>query len=133
MNFRRFNRRRQPEDRERIPPMFNQFEDLQKMSKDNIDLAVKSLGSTSKSVQAIVTETADYSKKAFESSSSVMEKLVGVKTLDKAFEIQSDFAKSAYEGFIAYASKVGELYTDLAKDTVKPYEAVIAKVQASAK
>ena len=113
--------------------MFNQFEDLQKMSKDNIDLAVKSLGSTSKSVQAIATETADYSKKAFESSSSVMEKLVGVKTLDKAFEIQSDFAKSAYEGFIAYASKVGELYTDLAKDTVKPYEAVIAKVQASAK
>jgi len=34
---------------------------------------------------------------------------------------------------VAYASKVGELYTDLAKDTVKPYEAVIAKVQASAK
>ena len=62
-----------------------------------------------------------------------MEKLVGIKTLDKAFEIQSDFAKSAYEGFVAYASKVGELYTDLAKDTVKPYEAVMAKVQASSK
>ena len=113
--------------------MFNQFEDIQKMSKDNIDLAVKSFGATSKSVQAIATETADYSKKAFEHSSSVMEKLVGIKTLDKAFEIQSDFAKSAYEGFVAYASKVGELYTDLAKDTVKPYEAVMAKVQASAK
>ena len=81
--------------------MFNQFEDIQKMSKDNIDLAVKSFGATSKSVQAIATETADYSKKAFEHSSSVMEKLVGIKTLDKAFEIQSDFAKSAYEGFVA--------------------------------
>jgi len=113
--------------------MSNQFEDIQKFSKDNIDLAVKSFGATSKSVQAIATETADYSKKAFEHSSSVVEKLLGVKSLDKAFEIQSDFAKSAYEGFIAYASKVGELYTDLAKDTVKPYEAVIAKVQASAK
>jgi hypothetical protein len=111
----------------------NQFEDLQKMSKDSIDLAVKSFGATSKSVQAIATETADYSKKTFEHSSSVMEKLVGVKTLDKAFEIQSDFAKSAYEGFIAYASKVGELYTDLAKDTVKPYETIIAKVQTVAK
>ena len=107
--------------------MINQFEDLQKMSKDSIDLAVKSFGSTSKSVQAIATE------KAFEHSSLVMEKLVGVKTLDKAFEIQSDYAKSAYEGFVAYASKVGELYTDLAKDTVKPYETMIAKVQTSAK
>lgn len=113
--------------------MFNQFEDIQKMSKDNIDLAVKSFGATSKSVQAIATETADYSKKAFEHSSSVMEKLVGIKTLDKAFEIQSDYAKSAYEGFVAYASKVGELYTDLAKDTVKPYETMMVKAKSATK
>ena len=93
--------------------MFNQFEDLQKFNKDGIDLAVKSFGSTTKNVQAIATETADYSK--------------------KAFEIQSDFAKSAYEGFVAYASKLGELYTDIAKDSVKPYEAMISKVQAAAK
>ena len=113
--------------------MFNQFEDLQKLNKDNIDLAVKSFGASTKSVQAIATETADYSKKAFEQNSAVLEKLVGVKTLDKALEIQSDYAKSAYEGFVSYASKLGELYTDLAKDTVKPYEAIIGKVQAAAK
>lgn len=113
--------------------MFNQFEDLQKFNKDGIDLAVKSFGATTKNVQAIATETADYSKKAFEQSSAVVEKLVCAKTLDKAFEIQSDFAKSAYEGFVAYASKLGELYTDIAKDSVKPYEAIISKVQAAAK
>ena len=113
--------------------MFNQFEDFQKLNKDGIDLAVKSFGATTKNVQAIATETADYSKKAFEQSSAVVEKLVGAKTLDKAFEIQSDFAKSAYEGFVAYASKLGELYTDIAKDSVKPYEAIISKVQAAAK
>ena len=113
--------------------MFNQFEDFQKLNKDGIDLAVKSFGATTKNVQAIATETADYSKKAFEQSSAVVEKLVGAKTLDKAFEIQSDFAKSAYEGFVAYASKLGELYTDIAKDRVKPYEAIISKVQTAAK
>jgi hypothetical protein len=113
--------------------MINKFEDFQKMSKDNIDLAVKSFGSTGKNVQAIATETADYSKKAFEQSSSVMEKMIGIKTLDKAFEIQSDYAKSAYEGFVAYASKVSEIYTDLAKDTVKPFETMIAKAQTAAK
>ena len=41
--------------------MINQFEDFQKMSKDSIDLAVKSFGSTSKNVQAIATETAKFS------------------------------------------------------------------------
>lgn len=113
--------------------MFNQFEEFQKYGKENLDLAVKSFGSTSKSVQAIATETADYSKKAFEQSSAVVEKLVGVKTLDKALEIQSDYAKSAYEGYVAFASKVGELITDLARDSAKPYEAMFAKVQASSK
>ena len=113
--------------------MFNQFEDFQKLNKDNIDLAVKSFGASTKSVQAIATETADYSKKAFEQSSAVLEKLVGVKTLDKALEIQSDYAKSAYEGYVAFASKVGELVTDLARESAKPYEAMFAKVQASSK
>jgi hypothetical protein len=113
--------------------MFNQFEEIQKLSKENVDLAVKSFGTTTKSIQALATETADYSKKAFEHSSAVVEKLVGVKTIDKAIEIQSDYAKSAYEGFVAYASKVGELMTDLARDTAKPYETILAKVQASSK
>ena len=113
--------------------MFNQFDEIQKASKESIDFAVKSFGSTTKNVQAIATETVDYSKKAFESNSAVLDKLVAAKSLDKAFEIQSDFAKSAYEGFIAYASKVGELYTDLAKDSVKPYEAMMSKVQSAAK
>jgi hypothetical protein len=113
--------------------MFGQVEDFQKFGKDSVDVAVKSFGSTSKGLQAIATEAADYSKKSFELGSAVLEKLAGAKTLDKAFEIQSDYLKSSYEGFVAYATKVGELYTNLAKDTVKPYEGVIAKVQAAAK
>ncbi|MCP8939882.1 phasin family protein [Alsobacter sp. SYSU M60028] len=112
--------------------MFAQFEDFQKLGKDNVDVAMKSFGSTQKSVQAIATEAADFSKKAFEQTSAAAEKLVAAKTLDKAVEIQTEYLKSAYEGFVAYASKLGELYTNLAKDTVKPYETIFAKAQAAA-
>ena len=70
--------------------MANQFEDFQKLAKDNMDVVTKSFGGTSKSVQAIATEVADYSKKAFEQTSAVAEKLAGAKTLDKAVEIQTD-------------------------------------------
>lgn len=109
--------------------MMQQFEDFQKLGKDNMDVAMKTAGAVSKSVQAIAVEMSDYSKKAFETSSSVVEKLVGVKTLDKAIEIQTDYAKAAYEGFVAHATKVGELYTSLAKEVVKPVETAMAKVQ----
>ncbi len=52
-----------------------------------------------------------------------------MKTLDKAVEIQTDFAKTAYEGYVAHATKVGELVTELTKEAFKPFEGAIAKVQ----
>ncbi|MBS9476627.1 phasin family protein [Ancylobacter radicis] len=103
-------------------------DDLQKLGKDNMELAMKSFGTMSKGVQAIAVEMADYSKKSFEESTAVAEKLFGAKTLDKAVEIQSDYFKSAYESFVSQATKMGELYADLAKETYKPYEGLIAKM-----
>jgi len=113
--------------------MVQGFENLQKLGKDNMDVTVKSLGAVTKSVQAIAAETAEYSKKSFEEGSAVLEKLLGVKTLDKAIEIQTDYAKVAYEGFVAQATKLGEMYTGLAKEIYKPLESAFAKAQAAAK
>jgi len=113
--------------------MIKNFEDVQKLSKDGMDATMKSFGALSKVSQAIATELADYSKKSFEDSTKLMEKLFGAKSLDKAFEVQTEFAKTAYEGFVAEAAKIGELYADLAKETYKPFEGFIAKAGAMAK
>jgi hypothetical protein len=107
--------------------MINGFEDFQKIGKDNMDQAMKSFGSFSKGMQSLAVEMADYSKKSFEDGAAAFEKLMAAKSLDKAMEIQSDYMKSAYEGFVAQATKVGELYVDLAKDAYKPLEGMIAK------
>jgi hypothetical protein len=108
--------------------MLTNFDDFQKLSKDNMDVAMKQFGTVSKGWQAIATEFADFSKKSFEDGSAALEKLLGAKSLDKAIEIQSAYAKSSYETFVAEATKMGELYTDLAKETYKPLEGVLAKV-----
>jgi phasin family protein len=107
--------------------MMNGFEDVQKLGKDNMDQAMKSIGSFSKGMQSLAVEMADYSKKSFEESASTVEKLMSAKSVDKAMEIQTDYMKSAYEGFVAQATKVGELYADLAKDAYKPLEGMVAK------
>jgi phasin family protein len=108
--------------------MLKNFEDIQKLGKDNVDVAMKQFGTVSKGWQAIATEFADYSKKSFEDGSAALEKLFGAKTLEKAIEVQSEYAKTAYEGFVAEATKLGELYTDLAKESYKPLEGILAKV-----
>lgn len=108
--------------------MMKNFDDLQKFNKDNMDAVLKQFGAVSKGVQAIATEVADYSKKSFEDGTVVLEKLFGAKSLEKAIEIQTDYAKSAYEGFVEKATKIGEIYADLAKETYKPFENLVGKV-----
>src|SRR5205807_9970431 len=75
--------------------MLKNFEDFQKLGKDNVDVAMKQFGTVSKGWQAIATEFADYSKKSFEDGSAALEKLLGAKSLEKAIEVQSEYAKRA--------------------------------------
>jgi hypothetical protein len=107
--------------------MVKNMDEVQQYGKDSMDAAMKSFGAVSKSLQAIAVEVADYSKKVFEQGTAAGEKLVGAKSLDKAFEVQSDYAKSCYEGFVAEATKLGELYADLAKEAYKPFESQLGK------
>jgi len=109
--------------------MVKNMDDLQQVGKENVDIALKSVGVLSKGTQAIVTEVADYTKKSFEDGTAALEKLFGVKSFEKAIEVQTEYAKSAYEGFVAKATKIGELYADLAKETYKPFETLIAKAK----
>ncbi len=80
-------------------------------------------------MQTIAAETADYSKKSLESSSAFFEKLVGAKSLDVAIQLQSEYAKTSYAHFVAQATKISELYSNLAKEVFKPIEVAMSKVQ----
>ena len=104
------------------------FDDMQKFGKESVDASMNTMTTLSKGVQALAVESVDYTKKAFEDGTAAMEKLFGAKSIEKAMEIQQEYAKSAYEGFVAQATKLGELYVDLAKETYKPYEGYLSKL-----
>lgn len=107
--------------------MLGKIEEIQKMTKTSLDATLKSFGALSTSAQAIATEMTSYSKRSFENNTKAMEKLFGVKSLDKAIEVQSEYAKAMYEDYTAQVTKLGELCTDLAKEAFKPYEGLAAK------
>ncbi len=107
--------------------MFN-FDDANRKSKEAVDTVLKSYSDTTKGFQAIASEAADYSKKSFQDAVTHFETLSGIKSFEAAFELQSNYAKSSYEAFIAEATKIGEMYADLAKNAYKPYEAPMAAV-----
>ena len=102
-------------------------EDIQQYGKEHIENVVASATTVQNGLQAIASAYGDYTKKSFEDTKSFVEKLSGVKSLDKALEAQSDFARTAYETFVADAQKIAGLYGDLAKQTFKPLEGLVAK------
>src|SRR5437016_14682941 len=102
-------------------------EDVQQYGKEHMETVVASATTVQNGLQAIASAYGDYTKKSFEDTKSFVEKLSGVKSLDKAIEVQTEFAKSAYETFVAESQKIASLYTDLVKQAYKPLEGVVAK------
>jgi hypothetical protein len=104
------------------------FEDVQNYGKEQFGAAAVATTCFAKTLQTIATETADYSKKALEHNSAFMEKMLGAKSYDTAIQIQSEYWKTSYASFVAQATKMGELYSSLAREAFKPVETAVAKV-----
>lgn len=109
--------------------MANNFEEIQKVGKDQLDQFSTSAASVARGLQAIATETTDFSKRSLESTSSHMEKLFGVRSLDTAIQLQTEFARTSVESFVAQATKIGEIYRDIAKEAFRPVESAMNKGQ----
>jgi hypothetical protein len=106
--------------------MIQSFDQLQKFGQGNLDATMKALGAFSTNAQAIAVESAEFAKKSIEQSSSAVEKLMGVRTLDKAVQIQTDYVKGAYDSFVSQSTKMGALYSALAAEALKPYEGFLS-------
>jgi hypothetical protein len=102
--------------------MIKNYEDFQKLGQQNVDTAMKLFGEWSKGWQAIAAEMTDYTKRSFEEGTATVEKLLAAKSIEQAVEIQTGYAKRAYDGYMHQVSKLGGLYAELAREAYKPVE-----------
>jgi hypothetical protein len=101
-------------------------QDAEGAGKAAFDIALNALGIWTKGAQAMAVEVIDYTRKSAESSAAAWEKLVGAKSRDSAFAVQSEFARSACEEFVAEAVKLGEIYVEYAREACAPLQAAFA-------
>ena len=109
--------------------MTKDFDSIQPAGNGQLNGATMDFSSFSTTLQAIFTEGADYTKKSVEGRMAVVEKLLGAKSLETVIQIQSEYAKAAYAAFVAQATKMGDLHSNLAKAAFKPAEQAIAAMQ----
>ena len=69
------------------------IEDIQSYGKEQFEQVSANATAFQKRHAAIANAYGDYAKKSFEETKSFAEKLSGVKSLDKALEAQSDYAR----------------------------------------
>jgi hypothetical protein len=94
--------------------MINGFEDVQKVGRESASRAVQSFGALSRGWETLASETAGYSKQAIEDGAAHVERLLGVESFDNAVAAQTEFATASYEKAVGQATRLGELYLDIA-------------------
>jgi phasin family protein len=99
------------------------FEDASAFGQQNVDAFVKSSEIAAKAVEGIGSEVSAYSKKAFDNTVAAAKDLAAAKTVTELFEKQSTFAQAAFEGFVAQATKLNEIFAAAAKDVAAPVTA----------
>ena len=107
------------------------FEEVQKLSQKNIETTMAAFGAVSNKAQAIGAEMADFSKRSIDNGNKAMEKMLAVKSLDNALEVQGEYMKTAFADCMAGMTKFGELYAKLAEEAFKPFADQVAKAKSS--
>ena len=96
--------------------------EFQKAAVGGFEAASRSFSEVNKGFQAIAAEMTEYSKKAFDDAIRTWEQLIGVKSLEQAIQIQSDYAKRVYENHMAELSKLGEMCVGMVQAASKPVD-----------
>ena len=90
--------------------------------KETADAVTKSATVAGKGMESINSEIYSYSKQSIEDAVSATKAVMGSKSVHEAFEFQSDFAKSAFEAYVAELSKITELSTAATKEAFAPFK-----------
>lgn len=84
------------------------------------------------SIATIANAYGAYTGKSVELTWSFLEKLAAARSLDKAFEAQTEFAKHAFETFFAESRKIHELHSELARQRVVHLDGFVARMTRTA-
>jgi phasin family protein len=90
--------------------------------KETADAVTKSATVAGKGIETINSEIYSYSKQSVEDAVAATKAVMGSKSVHEAFEFQTDFAKSAFEAYVAEMSKISELATATTKDFYAPFK-----------
>lgn len=104
--------------------------EMNSFSKQNLEALVASTTAATKGAEALGAQAMAYSKAFFEGQVNAAKSLASAKSVQEVVELQTGYAKSALEAYMAEVGKLTDTLTASMKDTMKPLnERVTAAVE----
>ena len=99
-------------------------------SKKNLEALVASATASAKGAEALGAQAMAFSKAIFETNVTAAKSLAGAKSVQEVVELQTAFAKSALETYMAEFTKMSDTVSASVKESMKPInERVTATVE----
>ena len=103
-------------------------EELTAVQKESVEVLMEAAGIAQKGFEAIAAEQATYTQAAYEDGVAAAKEAFAATNVQDAIELQTKFAKTAFEGYFGHMKKVGEMFQSSANDVVAPLNAQATKV-----
>ena len=98
------------------------YDQLVGYGKETVEAYVKSAEVAGKGAEKLHNEIYAFSKKSVEESITATKALMASKSAHEVFELQTGFAKSAFEQYVAQVTKLSEIYTASTKQAFAPLQ-----------
>ena len=110
-----------------FPQAVGKFDEATAFAKESMDAGFASAAVANKGFEALADEVAAYGRKAAEAGFANMKALSGIKTVQDLLEVQTGFARAAFDTAFAGATKMAELAVKTANEAVEPLQTRVAK------
>ena len=94
--------------------------ELNAQGKKNLEAVVESAAAAQKGAEALSQQALAYGKKSWEENVSAAQSLSQARSVQELFELQTAWAKSATEAYLAHLNQTSETLTASLKDSFKP-------------
>jgi phasin family protein len=90
--------------------------------KETVEAYMKAANAAGKGAETLHNEIYSYSKQSVEDSISAVKAVLGSKSAHEAFELQTDFAKTAFDSYVGQVTKLNEIFVSTAKEAFEPLQ-----------
>ena len=90
--------------------------------KETVEAYMQAANVAGKGAETLHNEIYTYSKQSIEDTIAATKALMATKSVHEAFELQTDFAKTAFDGYVSQMTKLGEIFASTTKDSFAPIQ-----------